>query len=186
IGVLLCELPEDGWLDEEDRSVLLALTEQGAQAFERARLLDAERRARSRSEAAVSRLRFLTAVSRSLALAPLEPKAVVEVLCSALVKGGVLFCAGHIPDAEAGRLELFGLNHRNPLSAKRLREGMQAPIALEGTLPGEAVRSHSPLLHPELDPPLWGNAAPVLEVVLWQGGAGPQLLCADERRDLRG
>ena len=176
IGVLLCELPEDGWLDEEDRSVLLALTEQGAQAFERARLLDAERRARSRSEAAVSRLRFLTAVSRSLALAPLEPKAVMEVLCSALVKGGVLFCAVHILDAEAGRLELFGLNHRNPLSAKRLREGMQAPIALEGTLPGEAVRSHSPLLHPELDPPLWGNAAPVLEEVLGQVETGQLLV----------
>ena len=176
VGVLVCVLADDGWLDEEDRSVLLALTEQGAQAFERARLLDAERRARSRAEAAVSRLRFLTAVSRSLALAPLEPKAVMEVLCSALVKGGVLFCAVHILNPETRQLELFGLNHRNPLNAKRLRELMQVPLALEGTLPGEAVRTHSPLLHPELDPPFWGDAAPALEEVLGQAETGQLLV----------
>lgn len=61
-----------GWAEprdfgEEDLDFLLALAQQAAQALERSRLYDAERRARAAAEEAGERMRFLAEASRVLA-----------------------------------------------------------------------------------------------------------------------
>lgn len=160
LGVLVVRLAAGRWMDDGDRAVLLALAEQGAQAFDRARLFDAERRARSRAEAAVGRLRFLSAVSRRLAVSPRDPDAVLDTLAASFARAErVAFCAVHVLDPSGEWLQLRALHHRDPTLTQRFREALSTPIAVEGTLAGEPVRTRRPLLHPELDAELWGGEA---------------------------
>ncbi len=176
LGVILFRLPPGRWLDDGDRAVLLALAEQGAQAFDRARLFDAERRARSRAEAAVGRLRFLSSVSRRLAVSPMDPDAVLDTLASSLSRVRVAFCAVHVLDPSGGWLELRALHHRDPAKTQRYRDALAKPIAVEGTLAGEPVRMRLPLLHPELDAAVWGGEAGLeLEALLEESPTGTLL-----------
>lgn len=159
LGIIAIRLPPGRWLDDGDRAVLLALAEQGAQAFDRARLFDAERRARSRAEAAVGRLRFLSSVARRLAVSPMDPDAVIDTLASSLARTRVLFCAVHVLDPTGEWLQLRALHHHDPAQTVRFRSALSVPVPVKGTLLGEPVHSRLPLMHPELDAPLWGGEA---------------------------
>jgi hypothetical protein len=67
VGGLVLNFPQPRTFDEETRSFLLAVGRQGALALERARLYDAERRARAEAEAANrAKFEFLTTMSHEL------------------------------------------------------------------------------------------------------------------------
>jgi PAS domain S-box-containing protein len=98
IGLIALSFVNPRTFDEDDRELLRTLAGQCAEALERARLYDAERRARAAAELAIERTTHLQSLAAELAQA-LTPAQVAEVI----VAQGVA-SAG----ADAGALQLLG------------------------------------------------------------------------------
>ncbi len=97
-GALLWTFDRPREFDAEDRALMTAIARQGAQALERARLYEAERRARAEAERAVRRISRMQALTAALAgaLTPAQvARAVVEQGTAALGAdaGVVVFAA---------------------------------------------------------------------------------------------
>ncbi|MEW5927270.1 MAG: GAF domain-containing protein [Gemmatimonadota bacterium] len=97
-GALLWAFDRPREFDAEDRALMTAIARQGAQALERARLYEAERRARAEAERAVRRISRMQALTAALAgaLTPEQvARAVVEQGTAALGAdaGVVVFAA---------------------------------------------------------------------------------------------
>ncbi|HEV2149374.1 MAG TPA: GAF domain-containing protein [Longimicrobiaceae bacterium] len=106
LGALLWTFERPQPLGEDERALMTAIARLGAQALERARLLEAERRAREDAERAVRRITRLQALTAALAgaLTPAQvARAVVEHGTAALgaVAGVVVLASG-----DGGSLEV--------------------------------------------------------------------------------
>jgi signal transduction histidine kinase len=141
-GALLWAFDRPREFDAEDRALMTAIARQGAQALERARLYEAERRARADAERAVRRISRLQALTAALAgaLTPEQvARAVVEQGTAALgaEAGVVVFAAAdgeslEVADSTGYPDELVRPWGRFPAAA-------DAPIA-------EAFRTREPIV----------------------------------------
>ncbi|MBF5043546.1 GAF domain-containing protein [Aggregicoccus sp. 17bor-14] len=104
VGALSLGFPTAQYFGPEDRAFLLALAQHLSQALERARLYEAEHRARAEAEATSARAAFLAEASKLLASAP-EPEetldAVVRLAVPELVDGVVVDLLVEVGEAEA-------------------------------------------------------------------------------------
>ena len=90
LGVISMSFPAERVLDEDERGVLLAMGEVGAQAIERARLYEAEQHARAEAEAAVhAQNEFLSIASHELRTPVAAVKATAQLAQRALERGQV-------------------------------------------------------------------------------------------------
>jgi serine phosphatase RsbU (regulator of sigma subunit) len=126
-----------GWVDERgfddgESHFLLALGRQAAQALERTRLYEAERRARAAAEEAGERMRFLAEASRVLA-SSLDYEVTLRDLGNLAVPALGDLCMIHLLDGND--LQLVVAAHRDAAAAEVL-----APIA------GAPTRNRAPQL----------------------------------------
>jgi PAS domain S-box-containing protein len=105
-----------GWMDEREfddgeSHFLVALGRQAAQAVERTRLYDAERRARAAAEEAGDRMRFLAEASRVLS-SSLDSEVVLQGLADLVVPALGDVCLVHLVIDD--ELRLVAAAHRDP------------------------------------------------------------------------
>lgn len=99
IGAISFTFSDAAPLEEEDHEFLLALARQYAQAMDRARLFEAERRARAEAEAATERLEFLAEASNVLA-ASLDYPTTLATVAHLIVPRMADWCIVHVLDEE--------------------------------------------------------------------------------------
>jgi PAS domain S-box-containing protein len=103
LGAIAFSWEEERSFDEGERHFLLALGRQAAQALERARLYDAERRARAAAEAAGERMRFLAEASRVLS-SSFDDEQTLSAMASMAVPAIADACLIHLLDRDDLRL----------------------------------------------------------------------------------
>ena len=147
---------------EDERAFMLALAQHCAQAFERARLYEAEQQARTEAEAARQRLQFLAEASALLA-ASLDYEETLERVARLAVETIADWCVIDIL-AEDGSLRRVAAAHSNPDKQDLIRQ----------------LQSRYPLLKP-------GQKHTALQVVRenrsWLDSAVSQTRLAMEARD---
>jgi two-component system cell cycle sensor histidine kinase/response regulator CckA len=111
-GVLELAFAHERRFTPEDRSFILTLAGQGAQALERARLYESERTARRHAETAREQVAFLAQVSEVLA-SSLDFRATVAAAARLAVPRLADFCAVDMVDA-SGRLRRLAVAHSDP------------------------------------------------------------------------
>ena len=111
-GALELEFAHDRRFSPEDRSFLLTLAGQGAQALDRARLYEAERSARRHTEAAREQVAFLAEVGEVLA-SSLDYRATLAAAARLSVPRLADWCAIDLVDAD-GRLRRLAIAHADP------------------------------------------------------------------------
>jgi len=135
IGALGFTFPEERRFDEADRGFLLALSRQCAQALDRARLYEAELRARLEAEQArltieqaarlaaleAARARFAAELSKSLAEVGFDRQAVLDMIArkvSAMVGDA---CLIRLVSGDGSSLPVCSLHHPDPDARELLR-----------------------------------------------------------------
>jgi PAS domain S-box-containing protein len=123
IGAIGVSFPELRDFPEEERTFMLALGRQCAQALERARLYEAERSARSEAEEAEDRLAFLAEASEVLA-SSLDIEITLSSIARLAVPRLADWCTIDLLD-EDGTIRQVAVIHRDPSKealARELRE----------------------------------------------------------------
>lgn len=116
LGALGLTFPQERQFDARDEAFLNALAQQSAQAMERARLYQAELRARTQAERAVERSNWLTEASNVLSRSLDYEKTLTEL--AALVASKLAdWCQIHVAK-EDGTAEQLMLMHRDPEKVK--------------------------------------------------------------------
>jgi len=153
IGGMALSFTEARPFSGEDRSFLMALGRQCAQALERSRLYQAERVARSEAERANDRLAFLAQASELLSLS-LDYRTTLSEVARLAVPRLADWCSVDMLD-EAGGIEQVAATHVDPAKmemARLLREGFP-PRLDDPTGAGHVIQSGQaeiwPLVTPE-------------------------------------
>jgi PAS domain S-box-containing protein len=123
IGAIGVSFPEPRDFPEEERTFMLALGRQCAQALERARLYEAERAARAEAEEAEDRLAFLAEASEVLA-SSLDIEITLSSIARLAVPRLADWCTIDLLD-EDGTIRQVAVTHRDPSKealARELRE----------------------------------------------------------------
>jgi signal transduction histidine kinase len=134
LGVVVFSFAQPGEFAQEDRSFLLLLAQQCAQALERARLHDTSLRARVRAEFAERRLELLAEASVRLT-ASLDYEAALGSMAELLVPDLADWCAVHLhDDQESSRLVSLVHVDRDRAARRRLLESRRrnGGVALTG------------------------------------------------------
>ena len=140
----------------EERDHALALAAQCSSALERARLHDAEQRAREAAERAEDRARLLADVSLALD-APVGLAQRFDALVRAVVPRLADFCTVRVID-EYGNAPLVAYRHADPAKHELVRAayGGDQSLSLKGG-PADVIRSGEPVLLTELDKDRWAD-----------------------------
>jgi PAS domain S-box-containing protein len=135
LGIITIAYANDRVFLREDVDFKMALANVCAQAFDRARIYDAERLARAQAEADRARVTFLADASRILAASfdiDSELDRVMQLAAASLAD----WCTAHLLE-EGGRLRRIGAAHRDPARGEALRR-----LATDyGTLPEHCWQS---------------------------------------------
>ncbi|HUR92946.1 MAG TPA: GAF domain-containing protein [Gemmatimonadales bacterium] len=147
-GGLELEFDHDRRMAPEDRDFVVTLAGQGAQALERARLYEAEQRARRNAEAAREQVAFLAEVSEVLA-SSLDYKATLAAAARLSVPRLADWCAVDILDTD-GRLRRLAIAHTDPTKvdevwamSHRYAEAPEDPVP-------QVIRTARPQLIPDI------------------------------------
>ena len=130
LGSLALTFESGRQLDRDQRSFLLLIARYSAQALERLRLLDAERRSRAQAEASAARMRLLSQASRTFSETGVDPSGLLQTIAEQVTTEHAHACAVGLVDGE--RIELAAIHHRES------RGGRVRPLA-----PAAATRSRS-------------------------------------------
>lgn len=117
IGCITFAWAQERTLDRGEEHFLLALGRQAAQALERSRLYEAERRARAAAEEAGERMRFLAEASRVLG-SSLDYDVTLSEMAALAVPTLADVCLVHLFDGDDLRLVI--VTHRDPVLGRRL------------------------------------------------------------------
>ncbi len=142
----------------EEREHALALAAQCSSALERARLHEAEQRAREAAERAEDRARLLADVSLALD-APVGLSHRFDALVRAVVPRLADFCTVRVID-EHGDAPLVAYRHADPAKHELVRAayGGDQSLSLRGG-PADVIRSGEAVLFTELDEDRWADIA---------------------------
>lgn len=151
VGVIGFALPQWRELPDDERAFLVAVASQAAQAFDRARLHEAERRARAEAEAAERRTAFLAMAGAELA-ASLDYQATLQKVAALAVPSLADWCAVDMV-AEGRRLDRLAVVHVDPAKidlAKRIWRDY--PVDPDASVGAPAIiRSGKSQLYPVID-----------------------------------
>ncbi|MBX6342940.1 MAG: GAF domain-containing protein, partial [Thermomicrobiaceae bacterium] len=134
IGALGLSFQEEQAFDDETRAMMLSLARQCAQAVERARLFEAERRARAVAEQAADRIARLQAVTAALseALTPAQVAEVVVREAAAAFRADGGFLSLLAPDVA---LELvYCLGYPDEVRERLARVPLDAPLLVADSI----------------------------------------------------
>jgi len=120
LGTWVLSFPEPRTFSQEDRAFALSLARQCAQAFERARLYEAEQVARAEAEAAQQRLTFLSEASMLLS-ASLEYEATLEQVARLAVPRFCDCCIVDIMEQD-GSIRRVAVAHVDQTREAQIRE----------------------------------------------------------------
>jgi PAS domain S-box-containing protein len=151
IGVLAFSFGAARRFEEGERGFLLVLARHSAQALERARLYEAERRARAEAEAANARSAFLSEASALLA-SSLDHEATLASVARLAVPRIADWCAVDLADEFWRGAPSAIVAHSDPEQVERARElQRRLPVDLGARhwVP-EVLRTGRPELYPEL------------------------------------
>jgi PAS domain S-box-containing protein len=112
LGALALSFTEAQKFDEDDRSFILALAQQCAQALERARLYEAEQLARTKAEASEARLAFLAEASK-LAASSLDAATILTSIARQVVPYLADMCVVDLAEPE-GAFRRVAVTHVDP------------------------------------------------------------------------
>jgi len=137
---------------EEEQGFLLLVARYAAQAIERLRLLDAERRSKAHADAAASRLALLNKTSRAFADADLDLDARLGDVAAEL--SVALDSSINVALIEAdGLLHLTAVHHPVPEADSLLRTlSAGVPLRMGEGVTGTIAATGEPALLPKLDP----------------------------------
>ncbi len=156
-GSLLFAWAEERDFTDADRSFLIAIGRQAAQALERARLYDAERRARADAVEASERMAFLAEASRVLS-SSLDYEVTLAELARLAVPAVADACAIHL--LEYDQLRLVMVAHAEPAKREQLRALSSRPSRFRGPmLLGRVAAGAQPVVFPEVPDRLWQDMA---------------------------
>jgi PAS domain S-box-containing protein len=146
IGGLELSFAHDRRLSGDDRRFMMVITNQGAQALERARLYQAERSARRHSEEAREQVAFLAEASEILGTS-LNYRETLSAVIRLIVPRLADFCAIDVVEAD-GRMRRIAIAHVDPAKVEAVWDmSRRYPIDPRDPVP-LAVRSGDPLLVP--------------------------------------
>jgi PAS domain S-box-containing protein len=179
VGAMWLRFVEPRAFALEDRSFIIALAQQCAQALDRARLFEAERVARTEAEGAERQLALLAAVSEVLGSSP-QYERNVERAARLVVAEMPAWCGVDLLD-ETGVLRQVALVHPDPakeLLARSLRERL--PVDLQVPSPvADVFATGRSVLIPELDVETIATLATTPETLAAvRGGQGHSLMLA--------
>ncbi len=151
IGVLGLNFPEYHPLDEQDVNFLLTLSQQCAQALERARLYKAEQQARAAAEAAQERLAFLVRAGTSFA-ASLDYETTLSNVAQSIVPTVADYCVLHLAN-EHQHFHPIKVAHRDPEKEALLWQmAREYPLdAQVETSAAQVLRSRKPVVVRAID-----------------------------------
>jgi PAS domain S-box-containing protein len=162
LGAIGLTIEESREATDEERGFLLLVARYAAQAIERLRLLEAERRSKAAADAAASRLTVLNRASRAFAEADLDLEARLRDVAAELsaAMDSSITVALMQPD---GLLHLIAVHHPVP-EAHELLLTMSAdrPLRVGEGVTGAIAASGEPALFPTLDPSAAVSGAPSL------------------------
>jgi signal transduction histidine kinase len=151
LGAMAVSFPGVRPFATEDRAMLVAIARQGTQALERARLLDAERRARADAEAEHERTSFLYEASALLA-SSLDWEDTLASVARLAVPRVADWCVVNLAEDVAQRRASVVVAHADPAKVEMARElGRRFPPdpdAAHGT--GHVMRSGEPELFADI------------------------------------
>jgi PAS domain S-box-containing protein len=153
LGVLALSFAQAREFEPEDRDFLVTLAGQCAQALERARLYEAERRARAESEAARRRLAVLAEASASL-VGSLDVQATLQTVTQLMLPLLGDYCLIYRID-DNGSIRLAASAHARPEQAGWLAElaRLYQPNLSEGrSVLSRVLRTGRPVVVAELPP----------------------------------
>ncbi|HET7753202.1 MAG TPA: GAF domain-containing sensor histidine kinase [Anaeromyxobacteraceae bacterium] len=150
-GAMAVSFPGSRHVATEDRAMLVAIARQGSQALERARLLDAERRARADAEAEHQRTAFLYEASALLASSLDWEDTLASVARLAVPRVADCCAVDLVEDVEQRRASVV-VAHADPEKAGMARElGRRYPTdpaSVQGI--GRVLRTGEPELYPDV------------------------------------
>lgn len=150
LGGIGLSFNESREFSEEDRTLALAMAQQSAQAMERARLYEAERRARNTAEMAQQRLKFLAEAS-SLLASSLDYETTLDSVAQLAVPAIADWCTVYIVQDD-GTVEQLAVAHHDPAKVAWALDFQQRfpadPITLR-SIP-EVLRTGEPQFYPEV------------------------------------
>lgn len=156
-GSLLFAWTEEREFSEADRDFLIAIGRQAAQALERARLYDAERRARADAVEASERMAFLAEASRVLS-SSLDYEVTLAELAGLAVPAVSDACAIHLLESDLLRLVMVA--HADPAKREQLRALSSRPSRSRGPmLLGRVAANRQPVVFSEVPDRLWQDMA---------------------------
>jgi signal transduction histidine kinase len=151
IGGLMIQFANERAFPPDEQAFILALAQQCAQAIDRARLYEAEQRARVEADAARRRALFLADASRALA-ASLDYTTTLALIARLAVPALADWCAVYIL-GDGGAIELLAAQHADPqhieLAYELHRRFPPRPRAPGGVM--EVLRTGQPHILPEID-----------------------------------
>ncbi|MBW3557337.1 MAG: SpoIIE family protein phosphatase, partial [Actinobacteria bacterium] len=156
-GSLLFAWTDEREFTDADRSFLIAIGRQAAQALERARLYDAERRARAAAVEASERMAFLAEASRVLS-SSLDYEVTLAELARLAVPAVADACAIHL--LEDDHLRLVMVAHVDSARREQLTALSSRPTRSRGPmLLGRVAANRQPVVFPEVPDRLWQDMA---------------------------
>ncbi|MBW3614825.1 MAG: SpoIIE family protein phosphatase [Actinobacteria bacterium] len=157
LGSLLFAWADERGFTDADRSFLVAIGRQAAQALERARLYDAERRARASAVEASERMAFLAEASRVLS-SSLDYEVTLAELAQLAVPAIADACSIHL--LEDDHLRLVMVEHADAAKRQELTALSSRPTRSRGPmLLGRVAAHRQPVVFPEVPDALWQDMA---------------------------
>ncbi|HUQ04687.1 MAG TPA: GAF domain-containing protein [Kofleriaceae bacterium] len=139
-------------LGDRERDFLRLVARYSAQAIERLRLVDAERSARARAEAAAERTRILSDAAHAFTEAGVNIAGVLSTMASNLIDGHADSAAVFTMSEAGDTLEVATAQHRDPVQTAAIRATLAAyPVRVGEGLLGGAVAAGEPLFLRSID-----------------------------------
>ncbi len=159
LGALGLTIEQAREFDEQERDFLQLVARYGAQAIQRQRLLQAQRRSSTAAEAAAHRLQVLSRATRAFASSQLELDGTLRNVASEL-SSSLDSCINIVLLREDGSLRLTAVQHPVP-RAQELLQGLSAgvPVRVGEGITGQLVSDGKSVLLPSIDTALLAERA---------------------------
>jgi PAS domain S-box-containing protein len=154
LGVIVLSFADERHFSAEDRSYILALARQCAQALDRARLFEAERASRAR-------LAILAEASRVFAEASLDFEALLQAITRYVAEKVGEACAIRLLSDDGRWLDPVAVHHPDPEVLSDLRDLMAvAPLRADEGVWGQVMSHGQVTVVPHISPEVARAAAP--------------------------
>ncbi len=151
IGAIRFHYAQERRFSEDDQRFMDVLASYCAQALDRARLLEAEQRARAATARHARRVEVLAEASKAFSQVALDLEAALRTSARLIAESVGDGCAIFLLSADSRELTTPALHHADPAAEEALRHLLGQPVRAEDSSGGQVALSGKPLLIPKVD-----------------------------------